>query len=131
MKTQIRALKVKIKSLAAEAQIIRLEERKVLANKGRPDPLLYASLRNHRTYDVRREQRSALLAYGFLHGKKYAALEKARKGNTPDLARIRGLVEKFGAKPYQTLKIDPVVVLAWYEGTLEVHPFAPKTEAAK
>ena len=80
-------LKVKIKSLAAEATIIRHEERKALKrrdwvrNRQGPNDVEehltaeYASLRAHRVGVVRDEARSSLLAYGFLRGKSYAECE--------------------------------------------------------
>ena len=49
-------------SLAAEAVIIRKEERR---HKGS----VRSSLHNHRVVDVRREARASLLAYAFLRGK--------------------------------------------------------------
>lgn len=52
-------LRVKIKSLAAEARIIRREE---LRSKERGRRAERESLYAHRTYEVRREARSSLLA---------------------------------------------------------------------
>lgn len=79
-------LKVKIKSLAAEAAIIRKEESKLprerdIAPEQRSDPAKQAlwarrtSLRIHRTGEVRDEARAALLAYGFLRGRRYRQME--------------------------------------------------------
>jgi len=98
MKTQVKALKVKIKSLAAEAKIIRLEERKVLGWK-KPDGDLYRSLREHRITDVRKDQRASMPAYGYIRGVPYSAIEKPNQDNPPDLARVRQLVTKFGSLP--------------------------------
>ncbi len=123
MVTQVKALKVKIKSLAAESQIIRLEENKVLGRK-KPDTLLYLSLREHRTADVRREQRAALLAYAFIRGKQYAACEKPATDNPPDLSRVRQLVEKFGGIPLRAKPCHLDTITQWANGTLAVHPFA-------
>jgi hypothetical protein len=90
MKTRAKALKVKIKSLAAEAGIIRLEER-----RARRDDRLRCELHEHRVGIVRSEQRHSLLAYAFLRGRSYAAAEpKAAKA--PDWTRVAKLVEKFG-----------------------------------
>lgn len=81
-------LKVKILSLAAEAQIIRKEARKT---KGHVRYCLNA----HRKNDVRGEARSALLAYGFLRGRQYSQMEsKTHKG--PDWKRVEALVRKYG-----------------------------------
>lgn len=96
-------LKVKIKSLAAEARIIRAEERRrrgkkvetprhsktplgeLLNDQRRSVRLRYVrplkdgdpffALRAHRTNDVRREARAALLAYAYLRGKYYRVTE--------------------------------------------------------
>lgn len=122
MQTQVKALKVKIKSLAEEARIIRLEERKSLRRK-KPDTMLYQSLREHRITDVRREQRAALLAYAFIRGKAFAGLE--RPNSAPrDLSRVRQLVEKFGGMPYRARPAHLDTITQWVEGTLAVHPFA-------
>ena len=101
MKTKVKQLKVKIKSLAAEARIIRLEEQRakgrrlsdagprvkdeakgyVVRNdkhyevKGRDDELR-EDLHRHRIDVVQVEARLALLAYGFLRGRLYAQLER-------------------------------------------------------
>lgn len=86
----IRFLKVKVKSLAAEAAIIRMEE-------GRSRGELRSSLRWHRQYDVRREQRAAQLAYGYLRGVAMTRIEPGAK-TKPDWDRVRALVKKFGPK---------------------------------
>lgn len=101
MKTQVKMLKVKIKSLAEEAQIIRLEERRALARtpEGKPskwtDPDLYSGLREHRIGTVRSEQRLSLLAYAFLRGTPYHKVEP-KAATKPDWERVRKLVDKFG-----------------------------------
>ena len=38
--------------------------------------MVYHGLHNHRVYDVRKESRAALLAYGFIKGYSYSDLEK-------------------------------------------------------
>jgi hypothetical protein len=86
----IRFLKVKVKSLAVEAAIIRLEETR---SRGE----LRSSLRFHRQHDVRREQRCAQLAYGYLRGVPMARIEPGAK-TTPDWDRVRTLIKKFGPR---------------------------------
>ncbi|KQZ49723.1 hypothetical protein ASD54_12350 [Rhizobium sp. Root149] len=81
-------LKVKIKSLAAEAHIIRKEARKVSGD-------LRHSLNEHRKFDVRREARAALLAYGFLRGLDYSRME-GKVDRPPYWSRIEQLVKKYG-----------------------------------
>lgn len=83
-------LKIKIKSLAAEARIIRAEERKW------PGPSdVYTGLHRHRVIDVRRECRAGHLAYGFLRGRSYRALE-AKCYEGPNWQRVTELVYKYG-----------------------------------
>lgn len=86
-------LRVKIKSLAAEAKIIRAEESKK-KNSG-----FREGLHNHRVVDVRREQRATLLAYGYLRGKSLQEIEKTTLRipyYTRD--RVRRMVEKYGTR---------------------------------
>ena len=83
-------LKIKIKSLAEEAKIIRFEER---LWPGQSEE--YVGLHHHRTYDVRNEARSAQLAYGYLRGRKYRQLE-AKCYIAPNRERIRDLIYKYG-----------------------------------
>jgi len=89
-------LKVKIKSLAAEARIIRHEEHRARKYDvdGAPS-LLFWGLRSHRTCDVRREARASLLAYGFLRGRTYALME-AKSYDDPPMSRVAELVKKYG-----------------------------------
>lgn len=83
-------LKIKIKSLAAEARIIRQEERKW------PGPSdVRHGLHNHRVVDVRMETRSALLAYGFIRGKEYRKIETFCY-SVPNGMRIAQLAVKYG-----------------------------------
>jgi hypothetical protein len=70
----IEYLRVKIKSLAEEARIIRHEEHRASAyHRG----LLCAKLRDHRVKEVRPEARAALLAYAFLRGRPYTTVERS------------------------------------------------------
>ena len=82
-------LKIKIKSLAAEAAIIRQEEH-------RWHGLSQAryGLHQHRILDVRREARASQLAYGFLRGRDYRVME-AKCHENPDWKRVQWVVEKF------------------------------------
>jgi hypothetical protein len=83
-------LKIKIMSLAAEARIIRKEERKW------PGPSdARQGLHRHRVIDVRRECRVANLAYGFLRGRSYRALE-AKCYEEPNWQRVAELIRKYG-----------------------------------
>lgn len=92
----VKFLKVKIKSLAAEARVIRLEEKRAGKNNA-----LREKLYLHRTVDVRKEQRASLLAYAFLRGRPLSAVEPKRR---PELEwqaaarwkRVGEIVKKFG-----------------------------------
>lgn len=83
-------LKIKVKSLAEEAKIIRAEERKW---PGESDERV--GLHNHRVLDVRRESRAACLAYGFLRGRTYKRME-AKCYEQPDWKRVSQLAIKYG-----------------------------------
>jgi len=90
-------LKVKIKSLATEARIIRMEERKSLAQsrkKGTTPHMAYWGLRSHRTGIVREEARYSQIAYAYLRGRPYRITEKTDR--TPDWARVVKVVSRFG-----------------------------------
>lgn len=84
-------LKVKVKTLTAEAQIIRHEERIAL----RDDTGAYRALHEHRVHVVRKAARSTHLAYGFLRGRAHEEMECKRRTepNWPEVARM---VRKYG-----------------------------------
>lgn len=88
-------LKVKIKSLAMEAKIIRFEENRSL------DASLRAGLSSHRRTEVRREARATLIAYGYLRGKTYRCIEPptTRDGAERALAlsKAKSMVARYGA----------------------------------
>lgn len=81
--SRITHLKIKIKNLAAESGIIRLEERKLAKLDARLKAVGAAKvhfterveLAYHRRGVVRDVARENLLAYGFLRGRKYACIE--------------------------------------------------------
>ena len=98
-----RFLKVKIKSLAAESKIIRLEERKTrYVDTEGISYCLREELYQHRVGDVRQETRSALLAYAYLRGRSLCSTEKTstRKDYTTYSVdhRAHKIVKKFGTK---------------------------------
>lgn len=98
-------LKVKVKSLAAESKIIRLEEQRCKARPadkpGRTDLLL--QLKSHRRDTVRREARHSLLALGYLRERTYRAMErKCRQGNDPDWDMVERMVKKYGPPEHNT-----------------------------
>ena len=94
-------LKVKIKSLAEEARIIRREEKRcvrVMTHNGCSEERAEAKregLYLHRVGPVRREARAALLAYGFIRGRKYRRIE-AKNDTKPDWKAVQRMVLKYG-----------------------------------
>lgn len=104
-------LRVKIKTLAAEAAIIRHEERKFLPRWRSYEDPTYFRLRDHRIQQVRHESRCALLAYAFLRDKPYAAMEQ-KCWEAPDVARVTRLINRFG----QTNNITVESVKEWMAG---------------
>lgn len=83
-------LKVKVKSLAEEAKIIRKEEKRAKRLSIR------IGLHDHRVGIVRYEARHANLAYSFLKGRSYAEIEGGAK-EAPDWNKVRKMVEKYGS----------------------------------
>jgi hypothetical protein len=83
-------LKIKIKSLAEEARIIRLEERKSRTQA------LRTGLIDHRKGIVRREARHSLLLYGFMRDWPYSALEDFTK-DPPNWSKIQKMGIRFHA----------------------------------
>lgn len=83
-------LKVKIKSLAAEAHIIRREEKR---HRGE----VRAGLHFHRIGPVRNEARATLLAYGFLRGRPLALIEPKRGKMAGWMwEKVEAMVKKYG-----------------------------------
>lgn len=81
-------LRVKIKSLAEEAKIIRKEEMRTYGQ-------LHNELYLHRIGIVRATSRSAVLAYGFIRGRKHESMEPTRKTD-PDWGEVKRLCSKYG-----------------------------------
>lgn len=107
MKTRVKMLKVKIKSLAAEARIIRLEERRC----GKDD-VARCCLHEHRVGVVRNEQRLSLLAYAFIRGRSLSAIEP-KSSTLPDWSRVAKMVEKFGVLDHLKMKEQAVAFKEW------------------
>lgn len=91
-------LKVKIKSLAAEAKIIRQEEKRCYDKKCRE------SLYLHRIGIVRDEARLSQLAYGFLRGKPRSIIEQSNKWINK--AKLLDMISRFGDKKYSLADIS-------------------------
>jgi hypothetical protein len=85
------ALKIKIKTLAAEAQIIRFEENRTINTSKKAD------LAMHRRGIVREAARNAQLAYGYVRGRSYHQLE-AKCHIEPNWKTVKAMVEKYGIR---------------------------------
>lgn len=81
-------LRVKLKSLAEEARIIRREE---LRSWGQ----LRTELHLHRVKEVRSEARHTHLAYGFIRGLPLDRIE-AKSETPPNWERVRKMVKRYG-----------------------------------
>ena len=86
-------LRVKVKSLVAEAKIIRAEAKKTSGK-------VKCRLNDHRKTVVRRHTRHNLLAYGLLRGTPYILME-AKCEKSPDFKWIGQLAKKFGGNDEQ------------------------------
>ena len=96
-------LKIKLKSLACEARIIRREEAQL---KGqcikeqvevvRPFTFTRGEMEAHRRYVVGKEARHTLLAYSFIRGRAYQDVEQKAK-TPPDWKKVRQMVERYGS----------------------------------
>ena len=96
-------LKVKVKSLAAEAKIIRREEQRCKSRPadkpGRTELLL--QLKAHRRDTVRREARHSLLALGYLRGRTYRTMERTCH-QSPSWSEVERMVKKYGPPAHNT-----------------------------
>jgi hypothetical protein len=90
-------LRVKLKSLAEEARIIRREELKC-KKLGQGASWERQSLYDHRIGTVRREARATLLAYQYLRGIPYAACEtpNPEKHNPINMDSLCHMLKKYG-----------------------------------
>lgn len=110
-------LKIKIKSLAAEAVIIRHHERRSL------DHQIRSALREHRVGVVREECRATHLAYGFIRGKRRRLIEKQDVIPPATIAKAEGMVKRYG-------RYDAKAWTAWLtEGTVAPAPVASTVDA--
>lgn len=97
----IHRLRVNIKSLAAEARIIRAEE-------ARAGIRYQFELTNHRRVALREESRIAQLAYAFVRGRSFTSTEGTTKKSF-SLSRLHQKLIRFG------IGVSLNDVVAWYE----------------
>jgi hypothetical protein len=116
-------LKIKIMSLAAEARIIRAEERKWPRERDFPleqrqEPgtkarwSTRAGLAGHRRVAVRSEARYALIAYGYLRGMAYRRIEPGCH-DAPALHRILDIVCRFSCVHRKEREATRQQLMAW------------------
>jgi len=84
-------LKIKLKSLAAEACIIRQQEQKMRGPIWGPKS---SGLTLHRKGVVRSEARHTHLAYGYIRGKKLSEIE-AFSHTVPDWSKVYRMICKY------------------------------------
>ena len=89
-------LRVKLKSLAAEARIIRREEQRTFG-------ALRDELHRHRVDIVRKVARDTHIAYGLIRGKTIDQMEPTRKFD-PDWDAVNKMVAKYGPKKLTVAK---------------------------
>ncbi len=83
-------LRVKLKSLAAEARIIRREEQ-------RTHGALREELHRHRVDVVRKAARDTHVAYALIRGRTYEQIEsKTHPDSSPDWDTVNKMVKKYG-----------------------------------
>jgi len=139
MRTRVMELKVKIKSLAAEARIIRSAEDKA-RSKGNVKTKIgltltsevALTLKKHRTKVVRAEQRSSLIAYAFIRGKAFYPVERRTKfkreapkdPHPPDWKRVLTLINSFGSITKLKSPCTMETLEAWCTGTIRFDPIS-------
>lgn len=83
-------LKIKVKSLAEEARIIRKEER-------RTQGLLREELNSHRRMDVRFAARTSYMAYGMIRGRGIEQTERPGSPRSETYWKaVRTMIQKYG-----------------------------------
>lgn len=92
-------LKVHISALAAEARILRREERKWPGGHG-----IRRALHHQRTAIVRREARAYQLAYGFLRGRSYRLMEGDDARDRPDWEKVIRLILIYSGQDVRVLQ---------------------------
>lgn len=98
-------LKVKIKSLTAEAKIIRREEQKARTI------MQSGFLRKHRIFNLREEARASHIAYGFVRGRKFRQVENKTKPEDLSegmLSNIQSMVLKYGPEFLNPLRYSKI-----------------------
>ena len=91
-------LKIKVRSIMAESQIIRHQVSKLGGKNWRH---LAPPLHEHRRGPLRSEARDTHIAYGFLKGRSYRQIEDEPK-TEPDWGNIMRMVKRYGSHEFIT-----------------------------
>ena len=134
-------LRIKLKSLAAESQMIKREESK-LRNQGLATKAyekeqqiraefwgLRSSLREHRVDVVRKESRATTWAYQYLRGIPYATFEASTNASVEDIAALTTKAHKMVCRYGPNKEVSLEDFEAWLEGTKEA-PIVKAVEPA-
>ena len=107
-KVNLAKLRIKVKSLAAEAGIIRTEEKKFVGSDRE-------SLYYHRILDVRNEARATQLAIAWFNNKPYNTVERKCKDegkrNHYIVPRMLSMIRKYGYGDGK--KIEQIDIYNW------------------
>ncbi len=119
-------LRIKIKSLGAEIRMIRQDtlywrarkrHQTKTNHKNQPrSAAIFWGLRHHAD-ELSQEVRCALLAYGFLRGRRYDQIERnpSHRPNAAQIARITDLVMKYGEGKFATRGEATGAICGWTE----------------
>lgn len=114
MNIELVKLKIKIKTLAEEARIIRKEEKRIKDGK-EENKYHINDLHLHRVGVVRRCARETHLAYAYLRGFSYSDIEKSAK-RKPNWDAVAKMVAKYGTieqnKEFQKWISEPAEKIA-------------------
>jgi hypothetical protein len=117
-------LRIKIKTLAAEAKYIKFEQRKF--PRGKREHEVFQSLHFHRVHLVRPAARSGLLAYGYLRGRSYEQLEQ-KCYEKPDWKEVQDLLVRFGRMSRMEAESR---IVQWVDDRRNFFVAAPKPKRA-
>jgi hypothetical protein len=88
-------LKIKLRSLADEARLIRREERKAFSRGTEASRAIGMQMVEHRKTVIRSAARNTVLAYGFLRGLQYRDIE-AKAYSAPEWKDVLRMVRRYG-----------------------------------
>lgn len=112
-------LKIKLKSLADEARIIRQQEHAASRNENwimektgqGIRESLQTELHHHRIFVVRKAARDTHIAYGLIRGKTWQQMEPTAKTH-PDWDAVEKMVKKYGPHGMEVVRPEPLKAAA-------------------